>query len=228
MNSSLEIALESGSFLLQGEREHVVVLGAEFVVVLLLEIRPFVLRLLLCLLSGKVVELLSHLTPFHELPHAAEVLLLHVWSVCGVFSLQEESKELEHGLFDAQVGVFESILAHLSEPSGDDRAESLFHESGRFLTALESKEVHWVFLRRHSDWQLLLVISSWSKEEALEFRLALERELRVLVLHHEKRVSFDYSVLVDQSHRAVAQESFLLGNDLGCLVGLEAKRDALV
>lgn len=93
---------------------------------------------------------------------------------------------------------------------------------------MESKEVHWVFLRRHSDWQLLLVVSSWSEEEALEFWLTLEGELLVLVLHHEKRVSFDYSVLVDQCHRAVAKESLLLGDDLGCLVGLEAKRDALV
>lgn len=171
---SLEVALESISLLLERLLKDLVVFGAEFVVVFLFEVWPFTLSLLLHLLFSKVAEFFSHLASLDELPHSVKVFFLHVLGICWVLSLEEESKQLQHGLLNTKVWILESVLTDFSETSCDNGAKSLLHEGSGFLTAQQGVHLDWILMRWHLDWELSFVVSTWCLDELLKFVFGFE------------------------------------------------------
>jgi len=117
---SLEVALKSISLLLKRLLKDLIVLRTKLIVVLFLEVRPFLLSLLFHLFFSKVTELFSHLTSLDKLPHSSKVFLFHVLGICWVLSFEEQSKKLQHGLLDAQIRILESVLTDFSKTSSDD------------------------------------------------------------------------------------------------------------
>ena len=97
---SLNVKAEPRRPLLAYFRHDLVVFGAQFVVVVFLELRPrAVLLQLFLLVLAQLVQLRRHLALEDELLHFLSVFIAHMVRVGWVLRLQKDGEELQHGLF---------------------------------------------------------------------------------------------------------------------------------
>lgn len=95
---SLQVACEAVMLLFYNFLHDLIVFGSEFVVVLLLEAGPDALVALT--IFHEIVQFNRQFASVNEFSHLFLVLLLHVFSVCRVLSLQEDGKQLQHCLLN--------------------------------------------------------------------------------------------------------------------------------
>lgn len=199
--------------------EDFIQLLSEFVVVVLLELGP-VLALLkaLLLVAAKLVKLLGHLASVDELLHLCVVLLAHVLSVGRVLSLQENGEQLKHRFFHCQRGVLQAIFTNFTQGARRHGTKRLRHERLAVFLLLELVQEDGVLRCGHLHGQLNGVVPAWVQEEPRELLLGGEHKALVLERHNAQLVALLNLVLVLEGHGAVAQQSLLLGDDLGGLV----------
>lgn len=127
---SLNVKAETRGPLFAYFGHDLVVLGAQLVIVILLELRPCaVLLQLFLLVLAQLVQLRRHLALEDELLHLLFVFFAHVGRVGWVLSLQEDGEELQHGLFAGKGGVLQTVFTDLSKAASNNRAQGLLHES---------------------------------------------------------------------------------------------------